>query len=88
MTRVSILETKEMFSQKHIQALHETYVRTSEDIREMRDVIIGSNLADLPKRVENLEKSRWIGHGVAGSIGGGVGITIMKVLGFIGMMPK
>lgn len=63
MSRVSILEANDQHNQKHRDSVDKAVVDISKDIRDIRDVIIGSNLSELPKRISNLERWQWIRTG-------------------------
>lgn len=78
MARVAVLEANK-------EAVNTAIISMSGDIREIRDVMIGANLADLPRRVSDLEKNKWIGHGVSATLGGSFGLGIFKILSLIGV---
>jgi len=80
-TRIAVLESENVYIKRQL----ETIVNNTQEIR---DIIIGVNLPELQKRVTDLEKNRWIGHGVAGTIGGGAGLGIAKFLTYIGVFAK
>jgi len=88
MSRVSVLEEKDRYHEKHRENVDAAIVAMSKDIREIRDVLIESNPIELSKRIAALEKSRWIAQGVAGSIGGAIGFVIAKLGVLLGVVVK
>lgn len=86
MARVAVLEANDRHTQRKLDEMVETNKSMAANVQDIRDAVLSANLTELPKRVANLEKSRWISYGASGGIGGGTVYFLMKVLATLGII--
>lgn len=86
MSRIVALETNERHTERRMDAMASTFASMSDNLQDIRDAVLSANLSELPKRVANLEKSRWISYGASGGAGGGAMLILIKMLSALGVL--